>query len=71
MTEIEKDLNLMLLKLCEELLPKTEVSEDDKMKTALKKVRQYLGEETARPSPTDSENVAFDSYTVRTSCNTG
>ena len=42
MTEIEKDLNLMLLKLCEELLPKTKVAEDDKFKTAMKKVRQYL-----------------------------
>ena len=70
MTKIEKDLNLMLLKLCEELLPKTKVAEDVKIKTAMKKVRQYLGEEAARPSPTDSENVAFDSYTVRTSCNT-
>ena len=71
MTEIEKDLNLMLLKLCEELLPKTEVSEDLKIKTALKKVRQYLGEEAAKASPADSENVAFGSCTVRTSRNTG
>ena len=71
MTEIEKDLNLMLLKLCEELVPKTKVAEDLKIKTAMKKVRQYLGEETARPSPADSENVASDPYTVRTSCNTG
>jgi hypothetical protein len=36
MTKIEKDLNLMLLKLCEEILPKTKVV------TAMKKVRQYL-----------------------------
>ena len=42
MTEIEKDLNLMLLKLCEDLLPKTKVAEDLKIKTAMKKVGQYL-----------------------------
>lgn len=42
MTKIEKDLNLMLLKLCEELLPKTKVAEDAKIVSAVKKVRQYL-----------------------------
>jgi hypothetical protein len=42
MTKIEKDLNLMLLKLCEEILPKTKVAEDTKIVTAMKKVRQYL-----------------------------
>ena len=42
MNKTEKDLNLMLLKLCEELLPKTKVAEDLKIKTAMKKVRQYL-----------------------------
>ena len=48
MTKIENDLNLMLLKLCEELLPKTKVAEDAKIKTAMKKVRQYLeGEASA------------------------
>jgi hypothetical protein len=41
MNKIEKDLNMMLLKLCEELLPKTKVAEDMKIKTAMKKVRQY------------------------------
>ena len=71
MTKTENDLNLMLLKLCEELLPKTKVAEDLKIKTAMKKVRQYLGEEAARPSPTDSENVASYPYTVRASCHTG
>jgi hypothetical protein len=30
MTKIEKDLNLILLKLCEELLPKTKVAEEFK-----------------------------------------
>lgn len=49
MTKIEKDLNRMLLKLCEELLPKTKVAEDLKIKTAMKKVRQYLeGEGTGQ-----------------------
>jgi hypothetical protein len=48
MTRDEKDLNLMLLKLCEELLPNTKVAEDVKIKTAMKKVRQYLeGEASA------------------------
>jgi hypothetical protein len=48
MNKTEKDLNLMLLKLCEELLPKTKVAEDVKIKTAMKKVRQYLeGEASA------------------------
>ena len=42
MNKTEKDLNLMLLKLCEELLPKTKVAEDLKIKTAMEKVRQYL-----------------------------
>ena len=42
MTKIEKDLNLMLLKLCEEILPKTKVAEDAKIVSAMKKVRQYL-----------------------------
>lgn len=42
MTKTETDLNLMLLKLCEELLPKTKVAEDTKIVTALKKVRQHL-----------------------------
>ena len=42
MNKIEKDLNMMLLKLCEELLPKTKVAEDLKINTAMKKVRQYL-----------------------------
>lgn len=42
MTKIEKDLNLMLLKLCEEILPKTKVAEDAKIVTTMKKVRQYL-----------------------------
>jgi hypothetical protein len=42
MTKIEKDLNLMLLKLCEEILPKTRIAEDVKIKTAMNKVRQYL-----------------------------
>ncbi len=49
MTEIEKDLNSMLLKLCEELLPKTKVAEDVKIKTTMKKVRQYLETEVIRP----------------------
>ena len=47
MTKTENDLNLMLLKLCEELLPKTKVAEDLKNKTAMKKVRQYLGGEAS------------------------
>lgn len=42
MTKIEKDLNLMLLRLCEEILPKTKVAEDAKIVSAMKKVRQYL-----------------------------
>jgi hypothetical protein len=42
MTKAETDLNLMLLKLCEELLPKTKVSEDAKITTAMKKVRNHL-----------------------------
>lgn len=42
MTKIRKDLNLILLKLCEELLPKTKVAEEDMIKSAMKKVRQYL-----------------------------
>lgn len=42
MTKIEKDLNLMLLKLCEEILPKTKISDDAKIVSAMKKVRQYL-----------------------------
>jgi hypothetical protein len=50
MTKIEKDLNLMLLKLCEELLPKTKVAEEIAVKTAMKKVRQYLEGEAAEAS---------------------
>ncbi len=42
MTKIEKDLNLMLLKLCEELLPQTKVAGDVKIINAMKTVRQYL-----------------------------
>ena len=42
MTKIEKDLNLMLLKFCEEILPKTKVSDDAKIVSAMKQVRQYL-----------------------------
>ncbi len=52
MTKTENDLNLMLLKLCEELLPKTKVAEDLKINTAMKKrkkVRQYLETEVIRP----------------------
>jgi hypothetical protein len=71
MTEIEKDLNLMLLKLCEKLLPKTKVAEDLKIMTTMKKLRKYLGQEAARPSSTDSENVASYPYTVRSQWNTG
>ena len=48
MNKTEKDLTMMLLKLCEELLPKTKVAEDVKIKAAMKKVRQYLeGEASA------------------------
>jgi len=47
MNKIEKDLNLMLLKLCEELLPKTKVAEDLKIMTTMKKVRQYLEGESS------------------------
>ena len=50
MTKTENDLNLMLLKLCDELLPKTKVAEDLKINTAMKKkVRQYLETEVIRP----------------------
>ena len=42
MTKIEKDLNLMLLKMCEEILPKTKVADEVKINAAMKKVRQYL-----------------------------
>jgi hypothetical protein len=52
MTKIEKDLNLMLLKMCEELLPKTKVAEDVKIKAAMKKVRQYLEGDAVEASVT-------------------
>lgn len=52
MTKTKNDLNLMLLKLCEELLPKTKVAEDVKIRTAMKKVRQYLEGEATEASAT-------------------
>jgi hypothetical protein len=42
MTKAEKELNLMILKLCEDLLPKTKVADDSKIVAALRKARQYL-----------------------------
>lgn len=42
MTKAEKELNLMILKLCEDLLPKTKVADDSKLVAAMKKVRLYL-----------------------------
>lgn len=42
MTKTEKHLNLMLLKLCEDLLPKTKVADDETIKATLKKIRQHL-----------------------------
>jgi hypothetical protein len=47
MNKIEKDLNMMLLKLCEELLPKTKVADEVKINAAMKKVREYLEGEAA------------------------
>lgn len=53
MTKTEADLSLMLLKLCEDLLPKTRVAEDTKIVTAMKAVRQHLqaqsGKQGERP----------------------
>jgi hypothetical protein len=48
MTKIEIDLNMMLLKLCEELLPQSKVAENAKIKTAMINVRQYLEGEGTR-----------------------
>ena len=42
MTKAEKELNLMILKLCEDLLPKTKVADDSKLVAAMKKFRLYL-----------------------------
>lgn len=42
MLKTDKDMNLMLLKLCEELLPKTKVAGDVKINNAMKTVRQNL-----------------------------
>ncbi len=42
MLKTDKDMNLMLLKMCEELLPKTKLAGDAKITNAMKTVRQYL-----------------------------
>ena len=42
MTKIETDLSLILLKLCEETLPKTAVAKDQRFTSLLKQVRQHL-----------------------------
>ena len=39
---MDKTLNLMVLEMIEELLPKTTVRNNQKLKTVLKKVRQEL-----------------------------
>ncbi len=53
MTKIEIDLSLMLLKLCEELLPKTKIAGDVKVTAVMKKVRQHLEGQAGEASATD------------------
>jgi hypothetical protein len=47
MTENATNLSLMLLKLCEDILPKTAVGRDERITSAVRQVRKYLEEETA------------------------
>lgn len=42
MTKIETELNMMLLKLCEDTLAKTAAAKDEKLKSVLKKIRDHL-----------------------------
>ena len=42
MSKTESELNLMVLKLCEELLPKTKVAGDTKIINVMKSVRLHL-----------------------------
>lgn len=50
MMKTDKDMNLMLLKLCEDLLPQTKVAGDAKIINAMKTVRRYLEGKGDEPS---------------------
>ena len=42
MSNIEKQINLALLEICEEILPKTSMRSDKKINNVLKLIREHL-----------------------------